>query len=182
MATPTTELRPNPITWKSQAETYTQSKIIGGKAGSKIKYLINKYTNITYGVFNHEGIWAHHIKLNYKQINLAGYKENKTSFFALEYNSKVMNSTIVFEPKESFSKSIEFNIKNACNFLIELEYRFNTKKINYTNFGLRKYYKSNNSPLKGFLSVNYNPILNNQVTGQILIHIISDLNHIKRVI
>jgi len=171
VSTPTTELRPNPTTWQSQTETHAQSKIIGGRAGTKINFKLSPNLKISYGFFNHNGIWANHLKLNYKFIKIAGFIEENKTFLVLDIDTKRINSTITFEPNYQFSKSIFINFNQGFSILLECEYSMIKEKINYGNIGLRKYFLSSNKRLKGFLSIGYNPIGNNQVTGSFAIHI-----------
>lgn len=171
MSTPTTELRPNPTTWESQTETNAQSKIIGGRTGTKFNFRLSPNLKITYGLFNHNGIWANHLKFNYKFIKIGGYREKNKTFFVLDINTKRINSVITFEPNYQFSKSIFINFNRGLSLLLESEYSIIKEKINYGNIGLRKYFLSSNKRLKGFLSIGYNPIGNNQVTGSFAIHI-----------
>ena len=171
MSTPTTKLRPNPTTWESQAETNAQSKIIGGRTGTKINFELSPNLKISYGLFNHSGIWANHLKINYKFIKIAGFIEKNKTFLAVDINTKRINSTTTFEPNHQFSKSIFINFNRGFSLLLESEYSMIKEKLNYGNIGLRKYFLSSNKRLKGFLSIGYNPIGNNQVTGSFAIHI-----------
>mgnify|MGYP000645705578 CR=1 FL=1 len=93
VSTPTTELRPNPTTWQSQSETNAQSKIIGGRTGTKINFRLSPNLKITYGLFNHNSIWANHLKFNYKFIKIAGYIEKNKTFLVLDIDTKRINST-----------------------------------------------------------------------------------------
>ena len=45
------------------------------------------------------------------------------------------------------------------------------ENVNYANIGLRRYFLSLSKILKGFLSIGYSPIGNNQVPGSFAIHI-----------
>jgi len=171
VSTPTTELRPNPTTWESQTETNAQSKIIGGRIGTKVNFELSPNLKISYGFFNHNGIWANHLKLNYKFIKIAGFIEKNTTFLVLDINTKRINSTITFEPNYQFSKSIFINFNRGFSLLLESEYSMIKEKINYGNIGLRKYFLSSNKRLKGFLSIGYDAIGTNQVTGSFAIHI-----------
>lgn len=171
VSTPSTELRPNPTTWESQSETNAQSKIIGGRTGTKINFRLSPNVKITYGLFNHNGIWANHLKLNYEFIKIAGYIEKNKTFLVLDIDTKRINSTITFEPNYQFLKSIFVNFNKGFSLLLESEYSMIKEKINYGNIALRKYFLSSNKRIKGFLSIGYSPIGNNQITGSFAIHI-----------
>lgn len=171
MSTPTTELRPNPTTWESQSESNAQSKIIGGRTGTKINFRLSPNLKISYGFFNHNGIWANHLKLNYKFIKIAGFIQKNKTFLVLDIDTKRTNSSITFEPHYHLSKSIFINFNRGFSLLLESEYSMIKEKINYANIGLRNYFLSSNKRLKGYLSIGYSPIGNNQVTGSFAIHI-----------
>ena len=171
VSTPTTELRPNPTTWESQTETNAQSKIIGGRTGTKINLRLNPNFKISYGLFNHNGSWANHLKLEYKFIKVAGFIENSKTFLALDIDTKKIFSTLTLEPNNQFSQSIFINLNRDLSLLLESEYSMIEEKISYGNIALRKYFLSSNKRIKGFLSIGYSPIGNNQVTGSFFIHI-----------
>lgn len=171
VSTPSTELRPNPTTWQSQSETNAQSKIIGGRTGTKINFRLSPIFKISYGLFNHNGNWANHLKIEYKFIKVAGFIENKKTFLALDIDTKRVNSTLTFEPNNQFSKSIFINFNRNLSILLESEYSMIKEKIIYGNIALRNYFLSSNKRIKGFLSIGYNPIGNNLITGSFAIHI-----------
>lgn len=171
VSTPTTELRPNPTTWESQSETNAQSKIIGGRTGTKINFRLTPNLKISYGLFNHNGIWANHLKFNYKFIKIAGFIEKNKTFLVLDIETKRIGSTITFEPNHQLSKSIFVNFNNGFSLLLESEYSIIKEKVSYANIGLRKYFISSNKTLKGYFSIGYSPIESNQITGSFAIHI-----------
>lgn len=171
VSTPSTELRPNPTTWKSQSETNAQSKIIGGRTGTKINFRLSPNLKVTYGLFNHNGIWTNHLKFNYEFIKIAGYIEKNKTFLVLDIDTKRINSTITFEPTYQFSKSIFVNFNKGFSLLLESEYSMIKEKINYGNIALRKYFLNAKKRTKGFLSIGYSPIGYNQLTGSFAMHI-----------
>ncbi len=63
MATPTTEIRPNPVTWQSQVETNSESNLPGGNPGLKVRYSLSKNLSLTYGLHSQAAGLAHHLKL-----------------------------------------------------------------------------------------------------------------------
>lgn len=171
VSTPATELRPNPTTWESQTETNAQSKIIGGRTGTKINFRLSQNLKITYGLFNHNGIWANHLKINYKFIKIAGYIEKSKTFLALDIDTRRINSTLTFEPNNQFSQSIFVNFNKGFSLLLESEYSMIKEKMCYSNIGFRKYFSNSNLRLKGYFLIGYSTIDNNQVTGSFAIHI-----------
>jgi hypothetical protein len=171
MTTPTTELRPNPTTWQSQAETNAQSKIIGGRTGIKLRYNLDSKSAISYGVFNHSGVLAHHVKFKYDKVSIAGYIESNFFFAAAEYQSKKINTTITYLYNKELSASLFYNFSNQYSFLLDSEYNFLSKKMIKTNIGLRKYYASKKLPIRGFFVLSYDPVFDNIFQGGFMIHI-----------
>lgn len=171
MTTPTTELRPNPTTWQSQAETNAQSKIIGGRTGIKLRYNLDSKSAISYGVFNHNGALAHHVKFKYNKLSVAGYLESDFFFTAVEYQSKKINTTITYLYNKELSASLFYDFSNQYSFLLDLEYNFLTERMIKTNVGLRKYYTSKTSPIRGFFVLSYDPVFDNILKGGFMIHI-----------
>jgi hypothetical protein len=164
-------LRPNPTTWESQIETNAQSKIIGGRPGTKINFRLTPDLKITYGIFNHNDIWANHLKVDYKFIKVAGYLEKDKSLFSLNVHTKHINSTMAFEPNEQLSNSAFVNFKNGYSLLLEFEYSIKKEKITYGNIGLRKYFMGSKKWLQGYFSVEYYLVGQEQITGGFFIHI-----------
>jgi hypothetical protein len=171
MATPITQLRPNPTTWESQVETNAQSKIIGGRPGTKINFRLTPDLKIAYGIFNHDGVWANHLKVDYKFIKVAGYFEKNKSFYSLNVRTRNINSTMAFEPNEQLSNSIFVDFKENYSLLLEFEYSIKKNKVDYGNIGLRKYFIGSKKWLKGYFSVEYSPLSEKQITGSFFIHI-----------
>ncbi|MEQ8422433.1 MAG: hypothetical protein RIB64_20670 [Arenibacter algicola] len=171
VSTPTTELRPNPTTWQSQVETNAQSKIIGGRTGTKINFRLSPNLKISYGLFNHNGAWANHLKFEYKIIKVAGFIEKNKTFLVFDISTNRIGSTITLEPKNQFSKSVFIHFDKTLSLLLESEYSIKKERIEYANIGLRKYFLSSNKKLRGFFSIGYNPIESNQITGGFIIHI-----------
>jgi len=171
MTTPTTELRPNPTTWQSQSETNAQAKIIGGRTGIKVRYNLDSKSAISYGVFNHSGVLAHHVKFKYNKLSVAGYIESDFFFTAVEYQSKKINTTITYLYNKELAVSLFYNFSNQYSFLLDSEYYFLTEKMIKTNIGLRKYYTSKKLPIRGFFVLSYDPVFDNILQGGFMIHI-----------
>ena len=171
MTTPTTELRPNPTTWQSQAETNAQSKIIGGRTGIKLRYNLDLKSAISYGAFNHNGVLAHHLKFKYDKVSFAGYIESNFFFASADYQSKKINTTITYLNNKELAVSLFFNFSNHYSLLLDSEYNFLSKKIIKTNIGLRKYYASKKLPIRGFFVLRYDPVFDNILQGGFMIHI-----------
>lgn len=171
MTTPTTELRPNPTTWQSQVETNAQSKIIGGRTGIKAKYGLSSKSAISYGVFNHSGVVAHHVKFKYDKISVAGYIESDFFFTAIEFQSKKISATVTYLYNKELATSLFYNFSNEYSFLLDSEYNLLTEKMVKMNIGLRKYYASKNSPIRGFFVLGYDPVFDNILQGGFMIHI-----------
>lgn len=171
MTTPTTELRPNPTTWQSQVETNAQSKIIGGRTGIKAKYNLGSKSSISYGVFNHNGDVAHHIKFKYYKLSVATYLESNFFFTAVEFQSKKISTTITYLNNKELAQSLFYNFSNQYSILLESEYNFLIEKIIRTNIGLRKYYASKKIPIRGFFVLSYDPVFDNIIQGGFMIHI-----------
>lgn len=171
MTTPTTELRPNPTTWQSQAETNAQAKIIGGRTGIKMRYSFDSKSTISYGVFNHSGVLAHHVKFKYDKVSVAGYIESDFFFTAVEYQSKKLNSTVTYMHNKELAVSLFYNISNQYSFFLDSEYNFFSERMIKTNIGLRKYYTSEKLPIRGFFVLSYDPVFDNILQGGFMIHI-----------
>jgi len=171
MTTPTTELRPNPITWQSQAETNAQTKIIGGRTGIKMRYSLASKSAISYGVFNHSGVLAHHVIFKYNKLSVAGYIESDFFFTAVEYQSTKINTTITYLYNKELAVSLFYNFSNQYSFLLDSEYNFLTEKMVKTNIGLRKYYAGKKLPIRGFFLLSYDPVFDKIIQGRFMIHI-----------
>ncbi|MBW1295699.1 hypothetical protein [Aquimarina litoralis] len=168
MATPTTELRPNPTTWQSQVETNSESNILGGRTGIKINYRINENLKVSYGVFKHNSTVANHIKLSYKQLAISSYLENENLFFALKWEDNTHN-LILTRYKEVTSLSSIIPISECYSAYADIELNDEKQNINYLELGIRRFF-SKNQFLKGFLTLNYHYHLKN-IQGGLFIHI-----------
>ena len=154
MATPTTELRPNPISWQSQVETHAESTIPGGKPGIKIRYQFAKDMGITYGVHRHEGITMYHLKLASKRLAIASFLGDDAFFIAAKWTYKRGN-LLVTHGKSKTSVSSLIPIAKRHFFYLDMEYNDAIGKLVFGEWGLRKRFEEAGM-FNGFFSVNYN--------------------------
>lgn len=168
----TVSFRPNPLTWRSQTELYTETRFIGGRPGFKAEYEITNDFHIVYAFMNHRGTWAHHVKLKYKGLYLGGYLEDGEDYFV---SAKLGLGNFEFISNYS---SIEEEFAAALFFRPEGNYTFysdfNLFKENYTNkvsrIGIRRHFAKENWKLKGFLALEYD-IAPNVLTGHVFINL-----------
>ncbi|MDT0607067.1 hypothetical protein [Croceitalea rosinachiae] len=168
MATPTTELRPNPTTWQSQVETNSESNILGGRKGIKIKYNLSQNLNLSYGLHYHDTNPAHHVKVTYKRVIVSSYLDNGSLFFATKW--KYSNGNVIatrFKNISSISSIIP--ISEYYKIYADIEYDDSIQDITYLELGIRRSFLENHL-IKGFLSFSYNHHLKN-VQGGLFIHI-----------
>ena len=168
MATPTTELRPNPLTWQSQVETNAESTIPGGQPGIKIRYLLLKDLGLTYGIHDHEGKIINHLKLTHKRLSLAGFLGGKQFFLATKWRYKNGNLVMTRTKKETAVSAI-LPIAPQYKFYLDMAYSDATRKMDFGEWGLRKHFKDLGF-LKGFISINYSSKLR-LFQGGLFIHI-----------
>lgn len=171
MSTPTTELRPNPTTWESQAETNAQTKIIGGRSGFKLRYHLGSESTISYGFFNHDGVLVHHLKFGYNKLKVAGYLESDSLFLAFNYQKKNFETTIIYSQYREVASSLFFNSSNQYSIFIDSEYGLNSQKLTKMEIGYRKHFRGEKIPLSGFFSISYDPFFDNILEGRFIIHI-----------
>ncbi len=172
IATPTTVLRPNPTTWESQVETQAQSTIIPGRPGTKVAYAVAKNSSITYGYFNHGDKWGHHLNLTIDQWRVAGYRlEDGDYFTALSFNGTWLESLITYSSKEELSTSAFVNLQEGVSFLVDAQYNFDQKEVEFLQTGIRKYIRANAIHLGGFFGLTYD-WKTGVVMGQMFIHLI----------
>ena len=168
MATPTTELRPNPTTWQSQVETNSESNILGGRKGIKIKYNLGQNLNLSYGLHYHSTDLAHHLKVAYKRFIVSSYLDNGSLFFAAKWNYSKGSAVVTrFRNTTSISSIIPFS--DTYGIYADMEYDDFIRGPTYLAFGIRRSFPENHF-IKGFLSFNYNHHLKN-FQGGLFIHI-----------
>ena len=168
MATPITELRPNPTTWQSQIETNSESNILGGRKGLKINYSLNETLKLSYGIHKHDNITAHHLKVSFKQLTVASYYDDGNVFTAAKLHYTKGNVLITrFKNLTSLSSIIP--ISEYYKTYADVEYNDSNQSITYLELGIRREF-SKNQPIKGLLSFSYSHHLKRFQAG-IFIHI-----------
>ena len=168
MATPTTELRPNPITWQSQVETNAESRIPGGKPGIKIGYRFDKNLKVTYGLHTHDKHTVQHLKIAYKKISASTFFRDGSLFLALKWQYK--NSDFVMTRyKNGTALSVIVLISEQYKLYSDIEYNSAFGKLTFGAWGFRRHFQDNKL-LRGFLSIGYNKNLK-QFQGGLFIHI-----------
>ncbi|CAL2088316.1 hypothetical protein [Tenacibaculum sp. 190524A05c] len=168
MATPTTELRPNPTTSKSQIETNAEKTILGGKPGIKFNYLLGENYTLSYGVHNHNNHLGQHFKLKYKRIVVSSFFERNKIFLVGKWKFKKGN-ILITHSSNNLAFSTIIPITSKYSFYLDSEYDANQDKQRHLEFGVRRLFTQHNS-IKGFLSIRYNTLLNN-VQASLFIHI-----------
>ncbi len=168
MATPTTELRPNPITWQSQVETHAESKIPGGKPGMKVRYRFNKNLKMAYGIHNHDNQAVQHFNIVFKKITASSFLKDRKLFFAIRGQYKNSNFVMTHDENNTALSAI-VQISVHYKLYSDMEYNYALRKLNVWELGLRKHFQDNKS-LRGFLSISYNNTLK-QFRGGLFIHI-----------
>lgn len=154
MATPTTELRPNPTTWESQVETNSEKNILGGRKGLKINYEFSPQLKVSYGFHQHERANAHHLKITHKELNVAVYREENQLFTAIKW--KYSKGNLVFTRfNKNTSLSAIVPISTNYKFYVDMEHNDLSRNLNYLELGARRSFCKNRL-FKGFVSLSYN--------------------------
>ena len=168
MATPTTELRPNPTTWQSQVETKAESGLPGGRPGIKVKYALTKKLNISYGVHNQRSVAAQHLKFAYDNFSIATFSRKGKVSFAAKWVKDYCKVIVSIQGSEIVYSTI---LPAAFGLLMQTDVVYSTKakKTTFTSYALRKYFESEKY-LKGFFSIGYNAT-SNQFEGGFFLHI-----------
>ncbi|WP_298540887.1 hypothetical protein [uncultured Aquimarina sp.] len=168
MATPTTELRPNPTTWQSQIETNAEKSIIGGRIGLKINYDLNQNLKLSYGLHKHDNTIVHHLKVVYKRLTVSSYLDDGNLFSAAKWQYSNGN-VLITRFKNITSISSIISISKYYKIYADVAYNDSTQNTTYLELGIRRGF-SNNYFIKGFLSLNYNHIFK-RFQGGFFIHI-----------
>lgn len=168
MATPTTELRPNPLTWQSQVETNAESTIPGGQPGIKVRYLFQEGLGLTYGMHGHDGNVLHHLKITYKKWAISSFVGNQEFLLAARWNFS--EGTIVFTRNYTQTAlSILFPLTSRYKLYSDMEYDGTTKQFVFGEWGFRKHFNKIRV-LNGFFLLNYNSQVR-AVQGGVFVHI-----------
>nr|WP_298789752.1 hypothetical protein [uncultured Allomuricauda sp.] len=168
MATPTTELRPNPVTWQSQVVTNAERLIPGGKPGLKIRYDFTNNLGLTLGIHNSENKATPHLKISYKQFEVSGFLKDDKLFSAakLRYQNGYLIAT---KSDNSIAISSIIPYSKEYRFYIDLSYSKEGQDLTFGEFGFRRYFPTDHL-IKGFLSLNYNSRFKG-IQGGLFIHI-----------
>ncbi len=168
MATPTTEIRPNPTTWQSQIETNAEKTIIGGRPGIKFKYNFGEEFIVSYGIHNHDADLVNHLKVEYKQLVFSSFVDHNGVFIAAKW--KFQNGNLLATgSRDTITFSTVMPIAPHYRFYADSAYSKALRKHTYFEMGLRRHFRED-GPLKGFLSLGYNHPLKS-VQGSFFIHI-----------
>ncbi len=168
MATPITELRPNPTTWQSQVETNAESTIPGGKPGIKLKYNVSKDLNFALGIHDHNNQTVQHLKISYRQLAFATFLKDQKLFSAIKWQYEKGSLIITRNNNETTFSSI-ITVSTHYKFYLDMQYDDSAKKLTYGEWGLRRSFSKSNT-IRGFLSIGYNYNSKN-FQGGLFIHI-----------
>jgi hypothetical protein len=157
LVTPTTTVRPNPVTWQQQSETYAQSRIIGSKPGVMLRYAPTKDLFLAYAIHNHSGEWANHLRIDYKKLRAAGYMRLDSQFFAaMKYINERFDLCANYSSEQNEAASSLFvNVTRRYSLYCDGNYRVNLEKNEVLKFGARSYFDSAEKHLRGFFAVEY---------------------------
>lgn len=172
LVTPTTTVRPNPVTWQQQSETYAQSRIIGSKPGVMLRYAPTKDLFLAYAFHNHAGEWANHLRIDYKKLRAAGYMRLDGQYFAaMKYINERFDLCANYssEQKEAAS-SLFVNLTKRYSLYCDGNYRVNLEKNEVLKVGARSYFDSAEKHLRGFFAVEYDARLR-MIGGQVMLSV-----------
>lgn len=168
MATPTTELRPNPTTWESQIETNAEKTIIGGRPGIKLSYNINKNFNLSYGIHNQNDNASQHLKAQYKKLSFSAFIEQNDVFLSVKWNFDQGNFLTTISNKKTALSTV-IPIGSDYKLYADLEHNKQLKKLTYLEVGLRRYF-NDDGLIKGLISISYNK-QSKSIQGGLFVHI-----------
>ena len=170
LSTPTTELRPHPTTWQSQAETATQKNILGGSTGAKLRYKLSDAWQLSYGWFAPNEVPAHHIQLKSKWLVAAGYIEGTTSFVALVVKSNSLELHNTYASDAEMASSVFYNLKKGYTLVLDASYASKSNVWSNQSIELRKQIDLSEYNLTGFLGIEID-VKKEVVSGRFLIHL-----------
>jgi hypothetical protein len=172
LVTPTTTVRPNPVTWQQQSETYAQSRIIGSKPGAMIRYAPTKDVFLAYAIHNHAGEWANHLRIDYKKLRAAGYMRLDGQYFAAMkfINHRFDLCANYSSEQEEAAASAFVNLNTRYTLYCDGNYRLSLEKNEVLKFGARSYFDSTEKHLRGFFALEYDARMR-MVGGQAMISI-----------
>ena len=172
LVTPTTTVRPNPVTWQQQSETYAQSRIIGSKPGVMLRYAPTKDLFLAYAFHNHAGEWANHLRIDYKKLRAAGYVRLDGQYFAaMKYINERFDLCANYssEQKEAAS-SLFVNLTKRYTLYCDANYRVNLEKNEVLKVGARSYFDGAEKHLRGFFAVEYDARMR-MIGGQVMLSV-----------
>jgi hypothetical protein len=172
LVTPTTTVRPNPVTWQQQSETYAQSRIIGSKPGVMLRYAPTKDLFMAYAFHNHTGIWSNHLRVDYRKLRAAGYLRLDGQYFA---GVKITNDRIDLcanysSEQQEAAGSLFLNLTKRYTLYTDGNYRVNSQKNEVLKLGARSYFDSAEKHLRGFFAVEYD-VRMRTVGGQVMLSV-----------
>ena len=172
LVTPTTTVRPNPVTWQQQSETYAQSRIIGSKPGVMLRYAPTKDLFLAYAFHNHAGEWANHLRIDYKKLRAAGYMRLDRQYFAaMKYINERFDLCANYSSEQNEAASSLFvNVTKRYSLYCDGNYRVNLEKNEVLKFGARSYFDSPEKHLRGFFAVEYDARMR-MVGGQVMLSV-----------
>ncbi len=168
MATPTTELRPNPTTWQSQVETHAERTLPGGKPGVKVNYQLDQMLKMGLGIHQQEGHLAYHFKLEHRKFWLAGFLRDHNVLIAARRTDENTEFVASFT-EQTWAFSSIIHVLEFITVYTDLAVDLRSKSRVFSKLGLRRYFEGNHA-LRGFFSLSYDQTLN-QVEGGFFIHL-----------
>ena len=168
MATPTTKLRPNPITWQSQVETNAERKIPGGKPGMKIGYGVSEHLRVSYGVHKHDDSATHYLKIAYKKFVVSSFLKDGQPFLAAKWRYKGSDFVMINDKKNTALSTI-VPVSSRSKLYTDMEYDHWNGKLTFGEWGIRRHFPDNKL-IRGFISISYNKNLK-QFRGGLFVHI-----------
>ncbi|MET1260688.1 hypothetical protein ABV409_15175 [Flagellimonas sp. DF-77] len=151
MATPTTELRPNPTTWQSQVETETEAQLIGGRRGAKLHHQWGPQASVTYGFYDHGGGLFHHLQFKKGAIALTGYTDGKSWLTAARWDGPLGHYVGVLSP-ETLAFSAIVPVRTHYQLVVDMGYGLAENQLDFGHWGLRRSFRSEQLG-RGFFSL-----------------------------
>ena len=172
LVTPTTTTRPNPVTWQAQVETYAQSRIIGSKPGVMLRYTFSPNLFVVSSLHYQNNQWSPHARIDYKSFRLAGYFENKSSYFiSLKSTIKKFESIFNYNKlNEEFAGSVFYSINPRFTFFTDANRKIILNQSDVWLLGFRSYFNSDKYPVAGFFGLQYD-VIQKYLLGQFFIHL-----------
>jgi len=154
----TTYTRAHPITWKSQTESYSQSRIPGNKPGLIVQYSLTNKLRLAHSLQNLDGrSWSNHFNITNGQFSLAGFLHEGNEFFVstrLNTDKIDINYNYSSLRKEN-TTSIFLNMTEKIAVYGDVNYFTDCQKTSVTNFGIRRYFENKSYHTGGFLSISH---------------------------